>query len=335
MHRARTAGLVVCVLLATACSQGGLAPRGANADRILTVFWALLLGSVAVTLVVLALWAWGALHRRDPELDEEARAEDTPDTAVGRRLVIGGGLIMPAVVLTLFLGVQIATTTAQPQEGSGLVLEVIGHQYWWEITYRGMDGVDPFETANQAHVPTGTPVMLELRTDDVIHSFWVPELAGKVDLVPGRLNQLIMTAHEPGTYAGYCAEYCGLQHAWMKFEVVAMPPEDFQDWAEQQAAPATPPTGELAAEGRDVFLGNSCVGCHAIRGEAEQGDAGPDLTHLASRSRIGSGVLRLDEDNLRAWTVNPQAIKPGVRMPPQHLDEEELDALVTYLLDLE
>ena len=330
--------LAPAVVLLGGCTQGGLDPRGEEADRIFGVFWALTIAGGIVSLIVLGLWAWATLRHvpeSEEDEDEDPRAEHVPDRPLQRRFVIGGGIVMPAVVLTAFFGVQIATTMAQPMEGGPLAVEVTGHQYWWELEYRGIEGVDGFETANQLHVPVDTPVTLTMRSDDVIHSFWVPQLAGKLDLVPGRESQMTLEAEEAGTYRGYCAEFCGLQHARMKFTVVAMDPAAFRDWAEDQSAPAPEPTSELATRGREVFTRQSCVGCHAIRGVAEEGEVGPDLTHLASRTQIAAGTLPLTAENLRAWIANAQAIKPGAQMPPQELTSEELDALVAYLLELE
>ena len=325
----------VVAVLATGCTQGGLDPRGDEAVRILDIFVALLIGAAIVSVAVLVLWVWGSLRPARDE-DEDPRAEHVPDSTLARRFVVGGGLVMPAIVLAIYFGVQVVSTTAQTQPAAeGLTIEVTGHRYWWEVTYRGVEGIEPFETANQLHVPVDTPVTIRLRSDDVIHSFWVPELAGKVDLVPGRPTAFALSADEPGTYAGYCAEYCGLQHTWMKFEVVAMPPDEFTTWASGQAEPAPEPTTELAARGREVFEGQSCVGCHTIRGVAEEGDVGPDLTHLASRSEIGAGIRKLTEEQLRIWIANTQSVKPGAQMPPQELERDELDALVAYLMSLE
>lgn len=321
---------VSALLLTSGCTQGGLDPRGGEAARIYWVFWALLIAGGVVSVIVLVLWIVGSLR---PGAGD-ARAEHVPDPAFHRRLVVGGGIIMPAIVVSAFLGVQIVTTSAQTQDGE-LTIEVTGHQYWWELEYTDVDGLEPFETANELHIPTGTPVRVLLRSEDVIHSIWVPQLAGKVDLVPGRETEFVMDAEEPGTYAGYCAEFCGLQHARMKFSVVATEPGAFRAWAEEQAGAAPEPETELESRGREVFLGQSCVGCHTIRGVAEDGEIGPDLTRLASRSRIAAGTVPLTDERLRAWVANAQAIKPGVQMPPQELDREELDALVAYLLSLE
>lgn len=328
------AGAVVA-LVAAGCTQGGLTPHGPEASRTLTVIWALTIGGTAVTLLVVALWWIGI--RRPPGGEPDADlTEDTDDARLSRRFVVGGGIVLPAVVLAVFFGVQLVSTVAQPAHDTGdFELVVTGHQYWWEVAYRGVDGVEDFETANQVHVPTGTPVTVVLRSEDVIHSFWVPELAGKVDMVPGREHRFVLEADDPGTYTGWCAEYCGLQHTRMLFEVVAMPPGEFATWAQGHAAPAREPTAEAQRRGQAVFEGQSCVGCHTIRGVAEEGQVGPDLTHLATRDELGAGTVPLREDTLRAWIANVQAIKPGARMPPQELTEQELDDLVAYLTSLE
>lgn len=321
------------VFLLTGCTQGGLAPRGSEAVRIADVFWALVIAGGIVTVIVLAAWGWGVRRSTTVAADEDTDAEHD-DSLLERRFLIGGGILLPAVVVTGFFGVQIATTMAQPQDGD-VVIEVIGHQYWWDVRYQNVPGVEPFATANEIHIPTGTQVQMVLRSEDVIHSLWVPQLAGKVDLVPGRESQMVFSADEPGTYPGYCAEFCGLQHAWMKFDVVAVEPQAFQRWAERHAGPAPEPTGDQEADGREVFLGHSCVGCHTIRGVSQAADTAPDLTHLASRNEIGAGILPLTEEHLTAFVVNPQAVKPGVHMPPQPLTADEADALVAYLMSLE
>ena len=336
LHAVAPVRLAVLAVVLTGCTQGGLDPRGDEAARIFSVTSALVIAGTVVSLAVIALWWRGTV--RGPSTDDDARVltEDVDDSRLSRRFVVWGGIVMPAVVLAAFFGVQLATTAAQPDNDRGeFVLEVTGHRYWWELEYRGIDGVEDFTTANQVHVPVDTPVTVRLLSDDVIHSFWAPNLAGKVDLVPGRVNEFVLRADQRGVYPGYCAEYCGLQHTWMKFEVVAMEPESFATWAREQAAPASEPDTDLERRGREVFEGQSCVGCHTIRGVAEDSQVGPDLTHLATRTEIGAGILPLDEENLHAWVTNAQAIKPGAQMPPQELSREQLDALVAYLLSLE
>lgn len=329
----RRAAAALGAAVLAGCTQGGLQPRGEEAERIFTLTWTLTLAGTVVAVIVLALLVWGAVrkHRGDPK---DAREEDVEDTRFEKRMVIGGGIVLPAIILLGFFVFNLGAIRAQPQGGE-FTLDVVGHQYWWEVFYRDVPGVEPFETANQIHVPVGTEVKTVLRSADVIHSFWVPQLFGKMDNMPGRENEFSFIAEEPGVYPGYCAEFCGLQHAWMKFEIVAMEPDDFEQWVADQATDAPPAQTALEQRGQEVFVQNACVGCHAIRGVADQGELGPDLTHLASRRDIGAGILPLTEDNLAAWTVNPQAIKPGVNMPPQELDDDDLDALVAYLMSLE
>lgn len=330
----RQVGWMWLAVLVASCGQGGLDPAGPEAARIQDVTMVLTITAAVVTAVVVATWIWAIVSPGSPDLSD-ANPDHPDETATERRFVIGGGIVLPAVVLAALFVLGVWTMSRPTQQGA-LEVEVVGHQFWWELIYLDGPGVPArFETANELHVPVGTDVTVHVRSDDVIHSFWIPQLAGKVDLVPGRVNEISFSADEPGTYDGYCAEFCGIQHAWMKFEVVAMEPDAFAEWAANEAAPAAAPTTTAQQQGREVFTSASCVGCHAIRGVAERGQLGPDLTHLAARDEIGSGVLGLDEDNLSAWIVNAQRIKGGSKMPPQDLPADDLDALVAYLLALE
>ncbi len=330
--RARPVAILATGLTLAACSRGGLAPDGTDASRIFDVTVVLTIAAVVVSLGVVVAWIWAV---RRPGRSDIGADVDAAEATAERRLVLGGGIVMPAVVMAVLLGFGLWTMDAAPQQGD-LEIEVVGHQYWWEVVYRDGPGVPTtFRTANQIRVPVDTDVTMVLRSDDVIHSFFVPQLAGKVDLVPGRENTLTFAATEEGTYEGFCAEFCGVQHAWMKFEVVATTPQEFSDWADRMARPAADPVTDLQAHGQEVFAGNSCVGCHAISGVDDSARIGPDLTHLASRDEIGAGVLGLDEENLADWIRNAQAIKGGSRMPPQQLSDDDLDALVAYLLALE
>lgn len=333
--RRRVMGLLVpSVMLLAGCTQGGLDPRGPGAQRIDDVTMTMTIVSVAVTLVVFGAWWWAVARKGSSNLSDPS-ADHLQDAALEQRFVIGGGIVMPGVVLVVLFVLGVWTMAMVPQD-SDIDIDVVGHQFWWEVTYQQVPDADvAFETANQVVVPVGVDVTLRLRSEDVIHSFSVPQLAGKVDLVPGRETRLTFSASEPGTYEGYCAEFCGLQHAWMKFEVVALQPEDFSAWVATQAAAASEPTTAPEVAGRDVFISTSCAACHAIRGVAEAGDLGPDLTHLASRNEIGAGVMALTEANLAAWVSNAQQVKGGSQMPPQDLPPDELDAVVAYLLGLD
>jgi cytochrome c oxidase subunit 2 len=214
-------------------------------------------------------------------------------------------------------------------------VRVTGHQWWWEIEYLDATPADRIRTANELHIPAGRPVTLELISDDVIHSFWVPSLQGKRDLLPGYANNLQVQASRPGRYRGECAEFCGWQHAHMAFVVHAHEPEAFVRWQREQRRPAREPVSPEQVRGREVFLGSTCAQCHAIRGTDAAAMLGPDLTHLASREQIAAGTLPNDAANLSAWILDPRRFKPGTTMPPAQLSAQDLGALVAYLSSLE
>jgi cytochrome c oxidase subunit 2 len=241
-------------------------------------------------------------------------------------------LVVLAVVFALMIGTMREIGASVPDTGPGaLRIRAIAYQWWWEFRYPGEGG--DVVTANELHIPAGTPVVLDLEAHDVVHSFWVPQLNGKTDMIPGRVNHLRLFAARPGSYPGQCAEFCGMEHAWMRITVIADAPGEFSRWLAGQTTPRAPPLGTAAA-GEAVFLANVCQSCHAIRGTGAVASAGPDLTHLASRSTLGSGVLRNDEGSLRAWLADPQRYKPGAFMPSVPLSTTDLDALVAYLRSL-
>jgi cytochrome c oxidase subunit II len=313
-------------------ADGTLDPEGPAAESIADLWW-LLLGLGTVVFVAVAVLLVGGLFRR-----RHAAGPDGPDRpdaggetpAWFHRWVIGGGVVMPVVVLMVVLGATVWTmrdVSGSAPRGA-LEVEIVGHQWWWEVRYPE-DGVT---TANELHIPVGRPVAIELTSADVIHSFWVPELAGKLDALPDGTNTLVIEADEPGEYRTECAEFCGLQHAQMVFYVVADPPVEFAQWLDNEATPAGP-TSPATVDGRNVFLGSSCAGCHTIRGTSANGDEGPDLTHVAQRQTI-AGVLRNTRDNLRLFITHPQRVKPGAIMPPTELTTEEVDVLLDYLQSL-
>jgi cytochrome c oxidase subunit 2 len=306
-------------------------PAGPAAALIARLWWVLFaIGTVVVVLVVAAL-LYGGRHRRpedrDPSEERERRSV---------RLVVLAGAIVPAVVLAGVFLYTVATLGALSRPvPADLVVEVTGRQFWWQLTYLDPEPSRRFETANELHIPVGRRVALRLRSSDVIHSFWVPELQGKMDHVPGRTNELWLEASRPGVYRGRCAEFCGVQHAKMRFLVIAQPVEEFERWAERQRRPSAEPASPAAARGRDVFLSSPCVGCHTVRGTLASGVLGPDLTHLASRRTIAAGILPNVRGALGGWIANSQAIKPGNRMPGVPLPPDDLQALLTYLQSLE
>ena len=242
-------------------------------------------------------------------------------------------LLVLAVVFVLMIGTMSEIGASAPVGGpAAMRITVVGYQWWWEYRYE-RDGA-PVVTANELHIPVGTAIELELRSSDVIHSFWVPELAGKMDVIPGRTNRLRIYASRAGTYRGQCAEFCGVEHAWMRITVVAEPSAEFQRWLGAQAEPRGAPSG-VAAEGERVFVGSLCASCHAIRGTSAAALVGPDLTHVGGRATLGAGVLRNDDANMRAWIADPQRYKPGALMPAVPLSAAELDAVAAYLRGLE
>ena len=254
-------------------------------------------------------------------------ATEPPQRHGNRRLEVIW-TVSPAVLLAIVFVLVIATIrTVDADQPGARTLRVVGHQWWWEYVY-----ADPqATTANELHVPTGTPLQMSLESIDVIHSFHVPQFGWMQDLVPGKANRMSILVDRAGVYDGYCNQYCGLQHAWMRVRVVAEPPDQFNTWIQQQREPVTP----SGARGEQVFLQNTCVACHAIRGLPPTADIGPDLTHVGGRSTLGAGVIDNTPDNLRRWIFNPQAIKPGVLMPAyQKLGDADLSALVDYLESL-
>jgi cytochrome c oxidase subunit 2 len=212
---------------------------------------------------------------------------------------------------------------------------VTGYQWWWEIQYEDDDPSRNFTTANEIHIPAGAPVRIKLASSDVIHSFWVPNLFGKQDLIPGQENEIRFVAERPGTYRGQCAEYCGFQHAHMSFFVVAESKDVFEAWRDKQIKSAEPPADPERQHGQQVFLSSPCALCHAIRGTEAGGRVGPDLTHLMSRRSIAAGTLPTSRGTVAAWIVDPQSIKPGNNMPLVTVSPDDLHALVSYLEGLE
>ena len=285
------------------------------------------LTSAIVFVLVVAALLWATLRRRRVEEPSDDRRERSMRTTV--IVATAATTIILFVFLILDLSVGRAITTNPGPEA--LQVRVTGHQWWWEIQYRDSLPQNWATTANEIHVPVGRPVVFELRSVDVIHSLWPPNLNGKRDLIPGNENSIWFQADSAGVYRGQCAEFCGHQHAKMAFLIVAEPPDSFSAWLVRQRDTAMTPTDSVALRGQEVFLASSCVMCHAIGGTPAGSRIGPDLTHLASRRTIAAGTLPNTRGNLAGWIVNPQGIKPGVRMPSTRLDSDDFQALLTYL----
>ncbi len=316
---------MAAALVAGACgsdSPSALDPKGPASERIAEVWWLMLALAVVVYLVVGGLILVASRRKRDAE--EHGRRLPLSENA----FIWIGGVAVPTAILVVLAVVTVSSTAELTQaDDDPLRIEVEGFKWWWEVRYPDADVV----TANEVHVPAGRPVEIELTTADVIHSFWVPELAGKVDLIPGQTNVIRLTADQPGEYRGQCAEFCGLQHARMAFLVIADPPQVFDDWIDRRQAPPPEPAPGLAAEGERIFETSSCAGCHAIRGTTARGVSGPDLSDFASRRTIGAVTVENNRENLAEWIVDAQTMKPGNLMPPIALEPGELEALLAYL----
>jgi cytochrome c oxidase subunit 2 len=278
-------------------------------------------GLVVYAVVVVALLV--ALPRRRGQADQREP----------RYALIVGGVVLPAIVVT-----AVFVLSARPDGPlfamtgrAAFPIEVVGHQWWWSVRYPEQGIV----TANEIHVPVGVPVELRLRSADVVHSFWVPQLNGKTDLLPDQLNALPIEAQEPGVYRGECAEFCGVQHAKMQALVVAEPPERFDAWVARMREPASEPLGRVAEHGQRAFFRTGCAVCHRIAGTGADGMVGPDLTHVGSRLTLGAAAVPNTRGHLGGWVVNSQSIKPGNKMPPQKVSADDLPALLTYLEGLE
>lgn len=306
-----------------------LAPQGAIAGRIAGLSWFMIILGGLVFVGVMAYLAYAIWGNRGYALEAEL---ERPNEGSG--IVLTWGVGFTAIVLVVLFGLNIGTMRANnlaAREGEGLVIDVIGRQWWWEVRYPQPG----FETANEIRIPVGQPVTLRLTAKDVIHSLWIPELNGKMDLIPNKVNTLTLLADEPGEYWGECAEYCGTQHAKMKIMIVAQPEDEFTLWLEQQQRVPPPPEEELAIQGQQVFLGSACVYCHTVEGTNASGDLGPDLTHLGSRLTLGAGIMEYSLGNVGLWVLDSHIYKPGNLMPPMDLTEEELAQLLAYLKTLE
>jgi cytochrome c oxidase subunit 2 len=279
-----------------------------------------------VVLGALAMLGLSWFRRGTPGLPFFGERETVPQA-----LVVLFGIGIPLAVLVSLFGVAdvylVRQTAAPDPARTGMTIRVIGHQWWWEVRYPGTDAV----TANEIHIPLDTRVNVVATTADVIHSFWVPQLARKIDEVPGRRNRVLLYAARPGRYRGQCAEFCGFQHANMSLFVVAQPRAAFEAWLNNMSAPAPTPSAATARAGEKLFLANQCASCHQIRGTRAQGLVGPDLTHVASRRTLAGAEIRNTPAELRSWIATPQAIKPGSRMPDLGLSPHEYDEIAAYL----
>lgn len=308
-----------------------LRPASDQAHTVLGLFHFQWIVSTIVWVLVVAAMGYAAYRgsrRGVPDLKQEPTLRRWVGAATGATILI--------LVVYLVIDFSVGRAVAAPfGDQKALHIAITGHQWWWEVTYRDTAPQHQLTTANEIHVPVGRRVLFTLTSSDVIHSFWLPNLNGKKDLVPGHTNDTWFVADTPGVYRGQCAEFCGLEHAKMAIVVVAQPQADFDKWYEAQLAPDAQPSDSLRAFGQQVFLTGSCALCHAINGTPAGAHFGPDLTHFGSRLMIAANTVPNTRGNLGGWIMNPQSIKPGARMPANNLDPKQLRAVIAYLEGLQ
>jgi cytochrome c oxidase subunit 2 len=324
---------MLCLLLANCGGwQSALDPHGTSAIHLKQLIILIVAAcSMVWMLVMIALIA--ALSRTRPERLRPTDIDPHVEHRMARSVI--AATIVTAMVIAGFTLASFFTTRALSVAGrDDLVIKIGGSQWWWNVEYLDPRPDRIFQTANEIHIPVGRNVRFQLEGDDVIHSFWVPSLAGKQDLIPGRPNEITVRAERTGIYRGQCAEFCGLQHAHMAFLVIADTQEAFEKWAEAQRQPAVAATDEEIVAGRDSFLAKPCASCHTIHGTSASGTTGPDLTHVGSRKMIAAGLFETTRGSLAAWIADPQTLKPGNNMPMVPLTADELRSISAYLASL-
>jgi cytochrome c oxidase subunit II len=309
--------------------QSALAAAGIQAQRIESLWWVIFWVTLIVTVIVLGVLA---IAVRRGAGARETGSDDRPllkyvAIATAVTIVILFGLVFESVLTSRALA-------SQRDEQGVLEIEVTAYQWWWAVEYQHPEPEQRVRTANELHIPVGRTVSVKLLANDVIHSFWVPSLHGKLDAIPGHEAKLWLRADRPGVYRGQCAEYCGHQHAHMAFVVIAEPPDDFERWIQAQRQTAHQPESPEAQRGLQLVQQSACVMCHTIRGTAAGGRIAPDLTHVATRSTIAAGTRPLTAEYLEQWIRDPQAVKPGNRMPQLALSDADRAAIVAYLEQL-
>lgn len=333
---ALSAALVLLALLwLTGCSgsQSALAPGGPYAQKIAELFWVFVAVCAVIWVVVMICLAVALVRpsetRSDPlvifPLREERAGRIIAACASATALVLIG-----FTLLSFF-----AQRSLWAEEPDAIKIRTTGHQWWWQVEYQDSEPARTFLSANEIHIPLDRAVTVQLETRDVIHSFWAPTLAGKMDQISGHENEMRLIASRPGVYRGQCAEFCGQQHALMALLIVASPAQEFEQWREMQRQPARAPVSAREALGRQLFFARGCMLCHTIRGTPAGGKVGPDLTHLASRRTIAAGTAPLTSGHLAAWISDPQHVKPGNKMPNPELAGTDLVPLVSYLMTLQ
>jgi cytochrome c oxidase subunit 2 len=330
---ARFAPLILCVLL-TNCGgwQSALDAHGTSAIHLKQLI-ILIVAACSLVWMLVMIVLIAALWRTRPERARPTDLDASVEHRMSRSVI--AATIVTAIVIAGFTAASFFTTRALSAAGrDDVIVKVSGSQWWWNVRYLDSRPDRMFQTANEIHIPVGRSVRFQLVGDDVIHSFWVPSLAGKQDLIPGRPNEITVRAERTGIYRGQCAEFCGLQHAHMAFLVIVDTQEAFDSWADAQRQPAVNASDEDVAAGREAFLAKPCASCHAVRGTAASGTTGPDLTHVGSRKMIAAGLFETTRGSLAAWISDPQTLKPGNNMPMVPLTSDELRSISAYLASL-
>ena len=337
-HRTRGVGVLAAVVVSWSAAGCASAPTPmlpasqpaaqlASLGWLLTIVGSIVIVIIAVLLTIPALRGWRAGH---------AGAIPPVHSGDGERWIVIGGIAIPLAILIGVFAVTAATLsrTSHAPTRPRFMIEVTGRQWWWQVRYPSPDPQQSFVTANEIHIPVGEPIALRVQSTDVIHSFWVPQLQGKIDVIPGQTNTFWLRADSAGVYRGQCAEYCGIQHAHMAMQVVAQPRAQFESWVAEQRRPAAAPSDSLASAGRVAFEHQACALCHAIQGTGAHGQMGPDLTHVASRLMLAAGTIPNTPGHLAGWIMNSQTIKPGNDMPQMYLEPATLHSIMAYLATL-
>jgi cytochrome c oxidase subunit 2 len=336
--RPQRAVLILAALIC-GCSgfQSALDPKGPKAEAVAQLNWWLMI-TVSVIYIAVISTLFYVLRRAStrPVAFDHDEIADEREKERGMTRWVASAVAATVLILIAFVFVDVSTARSLGRvEGSEpLRIDVVGHQWWWEVKYPDPDPHNYFLTANEIHVPVGRPVLIKMTSADVIHSFWAPNLDGKKDLIPGHETNTWFRADTAGIYRGQCAEFCGHQHAKMSFFIVAQPRSQFERWLQSQRSPASTPSDSIAQAGERVFMAGTCAMCHTVSGTGAGGTVGPDLTHVASRLTIAAGTLPNNTGNLAGWILDPQSIKPGAKMPPNKLDPQALMALLVYLSSL-
>ena len=312
-----------------------LEAAGPGAAHIAANWWLLFWVCLVVYLLVIAALLIALRRGRPADAEAASEIQRVPNAPRERLIgfVIAISVGVSAIILIIFLAASVITgrALASLSGKENVAIEITGYRWWWKVEYTDLDPSQRMTSANEIHIPVGSPVKLTLKSYDVIHSLWVPELHGKRDLIPGHPNVLRIQADRPGVYYGQCAEFCGLQHAHMRLVVVAEPADKFAAWLAGQREPAKAPTDDNAKRGQQVFLSRPCAFCHNISGTEASGKIAPDLTHVASRLQLGAGAIPNTPGHLAGWILDSQHIKPGNSMPSISLSGDELAALIAYL----